>query len=140
MLKPTEQLYNETQAAVQATGRTFHETLALASVVEKEAVSTEDRQEIAVCSRTSRDGMKLQSDPTVWYGTGESSIFTSFADLENDSLYNTYRYEGIPIGPIASVSRECTHATLINPNETSNIYFYARPPREGSRTGKCYLK
>lgn len=140
MLKPTEQLYNETQAAVQATGRTFHETLALASVVEKEAVSTEDRQEIAgVFENRLADGMKLQSDPTVWYGTGESSIFTSFADLENDSLYNTYRYEGIPIGPIASVSRDALNATL-NPNETSNIYFYARPPREGFPNGEVLFE
>lgn len=140
LLKPTEQLYLEYEGELKASGRTFHETLALASVVEKEAVSTEDRQEIAgVFENRLADGMKLQSDPTVWYGTGETSIFTSFNDLQNDSLYNTYRYTGIPIGPIASVSRDAFVATL-NPNTTDNVYFYARPPREGFPNGEVLFE
>lgn len=140
MLLPTESMYQEYKDRVADSGRTFHETLALASVVEKEAVSTEDRKEIAgVFENRLNDGMKLQSDPTVWYGTGETSIFTSFADLENDSLYNTYRYEGIPIGPIAAVSRDAFEAVL-NPNDTENIYFYARPPREGFPNGEVLFE
>lgn len=140
MLLPTESMYQEYKDRVADSGRTFHETLALASVVEKEAVSTEDRREIAgVFENRLNDGMKLQSDPTVWYGTGETSIFTSFADLENDSLYNTYRYEGIPIGPIAAVSRDAFEAVL-NPNDTENIYFYARPPREGFPNGEVLFE
>lgn len=140
MLLPTESMYQEYKDRVADSGRTFHETLALASVVEKEAVSTEDRREIAgVFENRLNAGMKLQSDPTVWYGTGETSIFTSFADLENDSLYNTYRYEGIPIGPIAAVSRDAFEAVL-NPNDTENIYFYARPPREGFPNGEVLFE
>ena len=140
MLLPTESMYQEYKDRLADSGRTFHETLALASVVEKEAVSTEDRREIAgVFENRLNDGMKLQSDPTVWYGTGETSIFTSFADLENDSLYNTYRYEGIPIGPIAAVSRDAFEAVL-NPNDTENIYFYARPPREGFPNGEVLFE
>lgn len=140
MLLPTESMYQEYKDRIADSGRTFHETLALASVVEKEAVSTEDRKEIAgVFENRLNDGMKLQSDPTVWYGTGETSIFTSFADLENDSLYNTYRYEGIPIGPIAAVSRDAFEAVL-NPNDTENIYFYARPPREGFPNGEVLFE
>ncbi|MCC9623421.1 endolytic transglycosylase MltG [Thalassospira sp. MA62] len=140
MLLPTESMYQEYKDRLADSGRTFHETLALASVVEKEAVSTEDRKEIAgVFENRLNDGMKLQSDPTVWYGTGETSIFTSFADLENDSLYNTYRYEGIPVGPIAAVSRDAFEAVL-NPNDTENIYFYARPPREGFPNGEVLFE
>lgn len=140
MLRPTEQLYRENEEQIATSGRTFHESLALASVVEKEAVSTEDRKEIAgVFENRLSDGMKLQSDPTVWYGTGETSIFTSFADLENDSLYNTYRYGGIPIGPIAAVSRDAFEAVL-NPNDTDNVYFYARPPREGLPNGEVLFE
>lgn len=140
MLEPTERLYQENKNQITASGRTFHELLALASVVEKEAVTSEDRKEIAgVFENRLADGMKLQSDPTVWYGTGESSIFTTFADLENDSLYNTYRYGGIPIGPIASVSRDAFEATL-NPNDTENYYFYARPPREDFPKGEVLFE
>lgn len=140
MLEPTERLYQENKSQIAASGRTFHELLALASVVEKEAVTSEDRKEIAgVFENRLADGMKLQSDPTVWYGTGESSIFTTFADLENDSLYNTYRYGGIPIGPIASVSRDAFEATL-NPNDTENYYFYARPPREDFPKGEVLFE
>lgn len=140
MLEPTERLYQENKNQIAASGRTFHELLALASVVEKEAVTSEDRKEIAgVFENRLADGMKLQSDPTVWYGTGESSIFTTFADLENDSLYNTYRYGGIPIGPIASVSRDAFEATL-NPNDTENYYFYARPPREDFPKGEVLFE
>ncbi|WP_026826424.1 MULTISPECIES: endolytic transglycosylase MltG [Exiguobacterium] len=140
MLLPTESMYQEYKGRLADSGRTFHETLSLASVVEKEAVSTEDRKEIAgVFENRLSDGMRLQSDPTVWYGTGETSIFTSFADLENDSLYNTYRYEGIPVGPIAAVSRDAFEAVL-NPNDTENIYFYARPPREGFPNGEVLFE
>ncbi|WP_214700713.1 endolytic transglycosylase MltG [Exiguobacterium sp. s57] len=140
MLLPTESMYQEYKSRLADSGRTFHETLSLASVVEKEAVSTEDRKEIAgVFENRLSDGMRLQSDPTVWYGTGETSIFTSFADLENDSLYNTYRYEGIPVGPIAAVSRDAFEAVL-NPNDTENIYFYARPPREGFPNGEVLFE
>ncbi|MGA9466511.1 MAG: endolytic transglycosylase MltG [Exiguobacterium marinum] len=140
MLLPTESMYQEYKGRLADSGRTFHETLSLASVVEKEAVSTEDRKEIAgVFENRLNDGMRLQSDPTVWYGTGETSIFTSFADLENDSLYNTYRYEGIPVGPIAAVSRDAFEAVL-NPNDTENIYFYARPPREGFPNGEVLFE
>ena len=140
MLRPTARMYAANKQKITASGRTFHETLALASVVEKEAVSSEDRKEIAgVFENRLADGMKLQSDPTVWYGTGETSIFTTFADLENDSLYNTYRYAGIPIGPIAAVSRDAFEATL-NPNDTDNVYFYARPPREDFPNGEVLFE
>lgn len=140
MLKPTARMYAANKQQIAASGRTFHETLALASVVEKEAVSIEDRKEIAgVFENRLADGMKLQSDPTVWYGTGETSIFTTFADLENDSLYNTYRYPGIPIGPIAAVSRDAFEATL-NPNDTDNVYFYARPPRDDFPNGEVLFE
>lgn len=69
--------------------------------------------------------MMLQVDPTVSYALREHRYMTSYADLNVDSPYNTYRYRGIPIGPIANPGKDSIRAAL-NPEETSAIYFYAR--------------
>jgi UPF0755 protein len=66
------------------------------------------------------DGMKLQSDPTVWYGTGENAALTTLKDLENNSKYNTYKYKGIPIGQISTVSKASVLAVL-TPNKTKYV-------------------
>lgn len=136
MLDETEKIYDENTDAIKKSGMTFHEVLSLGSMVEREAATPNDRREIAgVFTNRLNDGMKLQSDPTVWYGTGENTALTTLKDLENNSKYNTYKYEGIPIGPISTVSKDSILAVL-NPKKTKYVYFFARPPSDKNPRGQ----
>ena len=103
-----------------------YEALVLASVVEKEAASREQRSLIAgVFLRRLAQNMRLQSDPTVIYGLGERfDGDLRAADLEQDTLYNTYRIDGLPPTPIALASLDSIRASL-QPVDSRFLYFVA---------------
>ncbi|WP_078552696.1 endolytic transglycosylase MltG [Bacillus alkalicellulosilyticus] len=104
----------------------IHELLSLASIIEREAKQNEDRFKISgvLYNRLER-GMMLQVDPTVAYAHGEHQYMTSFAALEIDSPYNTYRYTGIPPGPIANPG-EASIKAAFTPDDIDYLFFYAR--------------
>lgn len=105
---------------------TVHELMTLASIIEREAQKSEDRYLVSsVLYNRLNQGMMLQVDPTVAYAIGEHRYMTTYADLEIDSPYNTYRYAGIPVGPIANPGAESIRAAF-EPDETEYLYFYAR--------------
>ena len=108
---------------------TKEQAVALASIVEKETDIDSERGLVAsVYINRLRKGMRLQSDPTTIYaifrdkGPLGRALLTS--DLAYDSPYNTYKYAGLPPGPIASPGRKSLEA-VVNPPETSNLYFVA---------------
>jgi UPF0755 protein len=101
----------------------IHEVLTLASVVQKEARLTEDFYKAARTFQNRLDiGMKLQSDATVSYGVNGNTVSTSASDRAADNGYNTYRYEGLPIGPISAPGRVALQAAL-NPAQGDWLYF-----------------
>ena len=73
--------------------------------------------------------MPLQADPTVRYVTEEERPVVLYRDLEIDSPYNTYRYRGLPPGPIASPGLASMLAVL-NPADTNYFFFVSR--RDGT--------
>jgi UPF0755 protein len=104
---------------------TFHETLTLASVIEKETAVESERSIIAsVFINRLKIGMRLQSDPTVIYSLPDFDGNIRKKDLTYDSPYNTYRYTGLPPGPIASPGLASIHAAL-NPAPVKYLYFVA---------------
>lgn len=106
-------------------GRTVHEIVTLASIVEEEARVAEERPVIAgVFWNRLREGMKLEADPTVQYALGSHRQRVLYRDLEIDSPYNTYLYPGLPPGPIASPGRASLEATLY-PDSVPWLYFFA---------------
>ena len=122
-LKP----YKSTIASFQVQGKpaSLHQFLTFASIVQKESLHAADFSKIAgVFMHRLDTGMKLQSDVTVNYANKESKIDLTHRDLQVDSKYNTYKYPGLPIGPIASVSKETIDACLHYEN-TDNLYFFA---------------
>ncbi|WP_078428956.1 endolytic transglycosylase MltG [Alkalihalobacterium alkalinitrilicum] len=104
----------------------IHETLTLASIIEREAQKEEDRYKISgvLYNRLDRN-MRLQVDPTVAYAIGEHLYMTSIAQTRVDSPYNTYMYAGIPIGPVANPG-EASIKAAFEPEEIDYLYFYAR--------------
>ena len=106
---------------------TRNELLTLASIVEKEARRPEERPVIAaVYLNRLKRGMRLQADPTVQYAIGKHVDRVLFRHLEIDSRYNTYRYSGLPPGPIASPGEASIVASLF-PANVPYLYFVAHP-------------
>ena len=106
-------------------GRTRHEIVTLASVIEKEAQSDLERPRISSVfhNRLIRK-WKLQADPTVLYALGNPERPLTKADLQVDSPYNTYQHKGLPPGPIANPGIDSIRAAL-RPEETDYLYFVA---------------
>ncbi len=104
-----------------------YDALKLASIVEKETGLGSERQLIAgVFINRLRRGMRLQSDPTVIYGLGESFDGNlTRKDLLRDSPYSTYTRSGLPTTPIAMPGGDALYAVL-HPAATKALYFVAR--------------
>jgi len=114
-------------------GLTVYQAVTLASMVEREAVQEEEQALIAsVYLNRFKIGMKLDADPTVQYAIGynllQQTWWTnplSLLDLQVNSTYNTYRYEGLPPTPIASPSPGALRAVAF-PSESNYLFFRAR--------------
>ncbi|MGI6733138.1 MAG: endolytic transglycosylase MltG [Anaerovoracaceae bacterium] len=104
----------------------LREVMILASIIEREAVVSEDRPVIAgVFYRRLEIGMPLQSCATVQYILGEQKPVLSIADTQIQSPYNTYIIKGLPPTPICSPGIESINAALW-PEETDYLYFLAK--------------
>ena len=115
------------QRAAELPYETPYEALIMASIIEKETGAPEEREQIAgVFVRRLQQGMRLQTDPTVIYGLGESFdgnlLRTHLKDAGNP--YNSYRHRGLPPSPIALPGRAAIHAAL-HPAPGDAMYFVA---------------
>jgi UPF0755 protein len=114
----------------------LYEGVILASIVEKEAVNSDEMPLIAsVFHNRLAAGIKLDSDPTVQYAIGYNHEGNSWwknplflGDLEYDSPFNTYIYPGLPPGPISNPSLEAIKAVAFPAQST---YFYFRSACDG---------
>jgi UPF0755 protein len=130
MVERFEQLFTEgMRQSAEARGLTTRQAVTLASIVEKETARAEERPIVAaVYLNRLKVHMPLQCDPTVIYAlekTGHYNGNITRADLEIDSPYNTYRYPGLPPGPIASPGLASLKAAVA-PADVEFLYFVSR--------------
>ncbi len=103
-----------------------HQTVTLASIVEKETASAQERPHIAgVFINRLEKGMRLQSDPTVIYGLENFSGDLTRPDLKKNTPYNTYVIRGLPVGPICNPGKEALSAVL-DPVRSDALYFVSK--------------
>ena len=117
------------RAQAERRGISIHDLVTLASIVEKETGKAEERPLVAaVYANRLKIGMGLQCDPTVIYALQRVNRYTgnlTREDLQFDSPYNTYRYRGLPPGPIAAPGRASLEAAA-NPADVPYLYFVSR--------------
>lgn len=136
-LKNFSNKFNEDmEMRAKSLGFTTHELITLASIIEREALAS-DRENIAsVFHNRLDDGMKLESCATVQYILEERKKVISIEDTKIDNKYNTYKYKGLPPGPIANPGLDAIEATLY-PAET-NYYFFALQEDGTHKFSKTY--
>ncbi|QIL46998.1 endolytic transglycosylase MltG [Vagococcus coleopterorum] len=125
MVKRSAEVMAQRKADIAASKLTVQELLTLASLVEKEGVELEDRQNIAqVFLNRIDEEMPLQSDISILYAMDEHKVHLSNKDTQVDSPYNLYTNKGYGPGPFNSPSEEAIDAVL-HPKENDYIYFLA---------------
>ena len=113
----------------ESRGLTVRQFVTLASIVEKETGNKEERPLVAaVYANRLKIGMPLQCDPTVIYALDRAGRYNGNLTRDNlqyDSPYNTYRYTGLPPGPIASPGR-ASLAAAASPADAPYLYFVSK--------------
>lgn len=108
---------------VIASGRSWKEILTMASIIEKEAFGKDDRAMISgILWKRIAEGMPLQVDAPFLYLLGKESKDLTMKDLAMDSPYNTYKYRGLPPGPINNPGLASIEAAL-RPQPSKYLYY-----------------
>jgi len=120
---------DDLRRAADARDVSVHDVVTLASLVEKETAKPDERPLVAAVYRNRlKIGMGMQADPTVVYALQKAGRYDGNIrrdDLQVDSPYNTYRYAGLPPGPIASPGKPSLEAAVA-PADVPYLYFVSR--------------
>lgn len=133
MKKEYDRFWNEKRkAAAQALGLSPEQAVVLASIVEAETIKPDEKPRVAgVYINRLRVGMLLQADPTVKWAVGDMGLRRILnSHLAVDSPYNTYKYPGLPPGPIRMPLSESIEAVL-HPESHEYIFFCAKEDFSG---------
>ncbi|WP_214628825.1 endolytic transglycosylase MltG [Paenibacillus agaridevorans] len=136
MLQETDRklaaLPEDWQDAMEASGRTLHEIMTIASLIEREVVVDEERALVSsvIYNRLAKP-MRLQIDAAVQYALDEPKERLLTKDLEIDSPYNTYKNDGLPPGPIASPSLASIEAAIY-PSQSDYLFYVTK--KDGSQS------
>ena len=116
-------------ADIKTSGKSIFEIITLASIVENEVRTPKNRAMVAdIFWRRLAIGMPLQSDATINYITRKNMASPTFDDTKIDSPYNTYKYKGLPLGPICNPGLAAINATL---HPEPNDYWYFLTTEDG---------
>ena len=118
-----KKLTYEMQSEIKKQGKSIHEIITMASIIEKEVQTESDMKNVSgIFWNRMRDGMRLESDATLTYALKDKVAAHSYKDLKLDSPYNSYLYPDLPPGPIGNPGIKAIEAA-INPAQTSYYFF-----------------
>ncbi len=119
-----EEITPELLQGITKSGRTFHQILTMASILEREVPHENDMAKVAdLFWRRFDADWGLQADSTVHYATGkEGDVFTTARDRASDNEWNTYKWKGLPPGPISTPSIEAIRAAIFP--EKNDAWFF----------------
>lgn len=125
MLDNFEQHLHEIEVQLSESGHSLDDVVVMASILEKEASIFEDKRSIAgVLWKRLEIGMKLQVDAPFVYFLGKNTFDLTLNDLQVDSPYNTYRYEGLPPTAIANPGLDSLKAA-VSPESHDYLFYLA---------------
>jgi len=120
-------LTEEMKEEIEKQGKTIFEIVTMASLIEREVRTLEDKKLVSgVLWKRLEIGMPLQVDATIVYITGKQTTRVSLQDLQIDSPYNTYKYRGLPVGPICNPGLDSIIAAIY-PEESQYWYYLSAP-------------
>lgn len=123
-------LSNDLRESIKHQNKTIFEIVTLASILEKEVITSEEKKMVAdIFYKRLRDGIAMQSDATINYITGKGLTRPTIDDLAVDNLFNTYKYSGLPPGPISNPGMESIEAAI---SPTPNPYYYFLTTQDGT--------
>ncbi|MDO8265190.1 MAG: endolytic transglycosylase MltG [Candidatus Parcubacteria bacterium] len=122
-----KKLTAELRGEIKDKNKTIFDTIIMASLLEREVKTFEDKQIVSgILWKRLKNGVPLQIDATVNYITGKNSAGVSIEDTKIDSPYNTYKYRGLPVGPISNPGIESIIAAMRTVE--SEYWFYLSAP------------
>ena len=131
-------LTDDLRGEIKKQNKTIFEIVVLASIIEKEAGNFKDMKKISsVFQNRLEVGKALESDATINYITNTGRAQSTYEDLKVDSPYNTYKYSGLPPGPISNPGIEAIKA-VIYPEKTDYFYFLTKKENGEAVFSKTY--
>ncbi|MDK2902695.1 MAG: hypothetical protein PWQ93_614 [Clostridiales bacterium] len=125
MLDQFEKVFSEEyKQRAQELNMTVDQVVTLASVIEKEAGAKDFAKVSAVFHNRIKKDMPLQSCATISYIKGQTILFASGSDIKIESPYNTYKYKGLPAGPISNPGKNAIQAALYPEQSFLDQYYY----------------
>lgn len=125
-----KKITNELKQEIRIKKKTLFEILTMASLLEKEVQTYTDKQMVAgILWKRIRNSWPLQVDASLTYLTGRASAQLTQNDFDIDSFYNTYKYRGLPMGPICNPGLESIKAAI---NYTESPYWFYLSADDGT--------
>ncbi len=122
-----KKLTQDLREKIKEQGRTIFEIITMASLLEKEVKDFEEKKIVAgILWKRMENKIGLHVDATISYITGKKTVKISKEETEIDSLYNTYKYRGLPLGPICNPGLESIIAAIYPAN--SDYWYYLSTP------------
>lgn len=122
-----QKLTSDLREEIEKQGKTIFEIITMASLIEKEVKTKEDRELASgILWKRLKNGLPLQVDATISYITGRQTTKISKEETQIDSTYNTYKYSGLPLGPISNPGLESILAAMYP--KVSDYWYYLSTP------------
>jgi len=125
-----KKLTQDLREEIEKQRKTVREIVIMASLIEKEVKTKEDKRLVSgILWKRFKNNIPLQVDATINYITGKKTIKVSIEETKIDSSYNTYKYLGLPLGPICNPGVESIRAA-VNPEDNDYWYYLSIPEGE----------